>query len=73
MCVACSHVWPPWLQDSCHSYEASRHFSLEPDVLGCAPRGAFPHPGTCTSAEKDTQIQTHTEGVSASTCMYLFR
>lgn len=59
MCVACSHVWPPWLQGSCHSYEASRHFSLEPDVLGCAPRGAFPHPGTCTSAEKDTDTDTH--------------
>lgn len=51
MCVVCSHVWPPWQQGSCHSYEASRHFSLEPDVLDCAPRGASLHPGTCTSAE----------------------
>ena len=50
--VACSHVLPPWQRGSCHSCEASLHFSLEPDVLGCAPRGASPHPGTCTSAKK---------------------
>lgn len=55
MCVVCSHVLPPWRQGSYHSYEASRHFSLEPDVLDCAPRGASPHPGTCTSAETHTQ------------------
>lgn len=54
--MACSHVWPPWRRDSCHSCEASRHFSLKPDVLDCALGGASPHPGTCTSA--DTQTRT---------------
>lgn len=63
MCVVCSHVLPPWQRGFCHSYEASQHFSLEPDVLDCAPRGASPHPGTCTSAEthihKDVNPVTH--------------
>lgn len=49
--MACSRGWPPWQRGSCRSCEASRHFSLEPDVLGCAPGGASLHPGTCTSAE----------------------
>lgn len=52
--MACSHEWPPWQRGSCHSYEASLHFSLEPDELDCAPRGVSPHPGTCTSANTST-------------------
>lgn len=69
MCAVCIHVWPPWQRGSCHSCEASRHFSLEPDVLDCAPRGASPHPGTCTSA--DTKHR-YTKPVNVETRRYLF-
>lgn len=51
--MGCSRVSPPWRRGSCRSCEASLHFSLEPDVLDYAPRGASPHPGTCISVDVD--------------------
>ena len=59
MCEVCIRAGPPWRPGSCRSCAASLRSSLGPGGMDCAPGGASPHPGTCTSVR-----DTHTRGAS---------